>query len=74
MTERDPARIDLVIEEVREFWKRHPDWRLGQVVVNATREVVAHPELQQKGRYISVFHVEDEALIEGLKRLEANER
>ncbi len=28
---RDPARIDLILEEVRRIWKKHPDLRLIQV-------------------------------------------
>jgi uncharacterized protein YihD (DUF1040 family) len=33
---RDPARIDPLLAELRAFWHRSPDWRLGQLVVNLT--------------------------------------
>ena len=34
---RDPKRIDVVIEAVKEEWKKEPDWRLGQLIVNISR-------------------------------------
>ena len=35
---RDPARIDRMIELLRLVWKRYPDLRLGQLVVNLCRD------------------------------------
>lgn len=32
---RDPARIDIVLEEIRSYWHRNPDLRLAQIVGNA---------------------------------------
>jgi hypothetical protein len=32
---RDPARIDRIIELLREVWKQYPDMRLGQLIVTA---------------------------------------
>ena len=32
--ERDPARIDLLIEQLRLLWKEHPNMRLAQLLVN----------------------------------------
>jgi hypothetical protein len=29
---RDPQRIPLVLEEVRKYWERFPDLRLGQLL------------------------------------------
>jgi hypothetical protein len=29
---RDPERIPLVLEEIRKYWKRCPDLRLGQLL------------------------------------------
>ena len=34
---RDPNRIDTIIEAVKEEWKKEPDWRLGQLIVNISR-------------------------------------
>jgi uncharacterized protein YihD (DUF1040 family) len=31
---RDPARIDRMIELLREAWHKEPDQRLGQLVTN----------------------------------------
>lgn len=31
---RDPKRIDEFCEKLKEQWKRVPDWRFGQLVVN----------------------------------------
>lgn len=33
---RDPARIDPVCAALARVWKRYPDYRLGQLVVNVT--------------------------------------
>ena len=32
----DYMRIDRTVERVRELWKEHPDWRLGQLIVNVS--------------------------------------
>ena len=31
---RDPARIDRLVELLRAVWNAHPDWRLGQLIMN----------------------------------------
>lgn len=33
---RDPARIDEVLAELKAAWLANPDWRLGQLVYNAS--------------------------------------
>ena len=33
---RDPERIDRILEIVRKIWKKHPDLRLMQLLLNAT--------------------------------------
>lgn len=58
---RDPARIDAMLERLRQVWQAHPDLRLGQLVQNAAR--IKASELQD------VFYIEDEALFEGLGHL-----
>jgi hypothetical protein len=35
---RDPRRIDHVIETVRRVWHLVPDWRLGQLLCNLSRD------------------------------------
>ncbi len=46
---RDPKRIDRMIETLRKVWKRNPNWRLGQLIVNAMG-------------VDRIFYVEDSAL------------
>jgi uncharacterized protein YihD (DUF1040 family) len=55
MDGRDPERIDRVIEQLRAIWKAAPELRLGQMLLNNFPEPV-------------LYYVEDEALIERLKR------
>ncbi len=47
---RDPKRIDRMVDVLRRAWKRHPDQRLAQLVVNAARGMHGWPD---------VFGVED---------------
>lgn len=53
---RDPNRIDVICDLLRDVWKEFPDWRLGQLIFNLT------------SRY-DCFYVEDNVLEEALKRL-----
>lgn len=32
---RDPERIDVVLDTIREYWKKNPDLRLCQIIGNA---------------------------------------
>lgn len=36
---RNPERINRVIESIRRVWHLVPDWRLGQLLCNLSREV-----------------------------------
>lgn len=60
VTARDPARIPVILEELRTFWESHSDYRLGQIIVAATTRA---------GR-IDSFVIEDEQLMEGLKLID----
>ena len=31
---RDIERIDRIIDKLRAFWHKHPDWRMGQLFYN----------------------------------------
>jgi hypothetical protein len=55
---RDPARIPLILDRLRKVWEAHPDLRLGQLLVNASRPSHSDP-----------FYIEDEALITRLEIL-----
>lgn len=57
---RDPARIDEMVELLRQVWHLEPDLRLGQLVYNAAR--MRDVELQD------VFSIEDASLRKGLAR------
>ncbi len=56
---RDPARISRVLRLLEELWKRQPDLRLTQLVVNAADTGVPCPELYQ---------LEDDALEKNLQK------
>ena len=62
---RDPERIDAVLSELRAIWKRDPDLRLGQLIVNAVRPSEPCP---------AIFYVEDEELVAGLQHFAARQR
>jgi hypothetical protein len=58
---RDPARIPVMLAALGELWAKNPDWRLGQLLVNAANR----PDL---GR--SLFYVEDDVLLRGIVALD----
>ena len=51
---RDVNRIDVILNEIKNIWKKYPDLRLGQLICN----VICDPAL---------YYIEDEKLIEVLK-------
>ena len=61
MTLRNPKRIPVILDELRALWESHPDWRLGQLIVNLTRGCgLEYP-----------FFVEDDPLLETIKNWNA---
>jgi hypothetical protein len=54
---RDPKRIPEMLELLGAVWKRYPDWRLGQLIVNHLPSDVRDP-----------FFVEDDELLVNLKQ------
>lgn len=54
---RDSKHIDEMLETLREYWLRHPDLRLGQIVVNACRPRTPCPD---------VFYTEDDVILDRL--------
>ena len=54
---RDPNRIPHVLEEIREIWEKYPDLRLGQLLLNTAE------------RANMLYYIEDDALVQALKRL-----
>lgn len=57
---RDPGRIAGILAKITDVWMRHPDWRLGQLVVAAA---------VQGGHTSDPFYVEDDAILAGLDAL-----
>jgi len=51
---RDKARIPYVLEVVQEIWEKYPDMRLGQLLLNTTRDPI-------------LYYMEDEDLIKKLR-------
>ena len=56
---RDINRIDLILDRLEILWKKHPDLRLGQLILN----VLQDPAL---------YYVEDEQLIDLLEEFYSN--
>ncbi len=56
---RDPDRIDPLLAKLGEAWKRHPDLRLGQLLVALVKPSEACPE---------VFYIEDDELLKRLSK------
>ena len=51
---RDPKRIDKVLRELRKLWKKYPELRLGQLLINAT-----YPH--------NLYAVEDDKILQYIK-------
>lgn len=56
---RDANRIDVILNEIKDIWKKYPDLRLGQLICN----VVCDPPL---------YYMEDEKLVKELKEYYEN--
>lgn len=56
---RDPERIDRICDMIRTVWKTVPDWRLGQLIFNLTREY-------------DCFYVEDDVIENMLRTMIEN--
>lgn len=52
---RDPKRIDVIIQGIRDLWKKNPQLRFGQLIANAVSED-------------ALYFIEDARLLESLKR------
>jgi uncharacterized protein YihD (DUF1040 family) len=57
---RDPERIDRMIQLLRDTWSQVPDWRLTQLVINAS---------DTQHDCGPVFYLEDDELERRLQRL-----
>ncbi len=50
---RNPNRIDEFCKKLAEHWHKVPDWRFGQLLINAL----------QKASLQAIFYIEDEELL-----------
>ena len=62
---RDINRIPKIIKELERVWKENPDYRLGQLIVVATKPETPTP---------SIFYIEDEELLPGLLSIGKTEK
>ena len=51
---RDKYRIDIILNQIHEIWLNYPDIRLGQLLLNATKDS-------------ELYYLEDENLIKKLE-------
>lgn len=56
---RDPERIDRMIEKVRELWKKQPDARLLQLLINSA-------SMLERVDDDFLYFLEDDRLEEGI--------
>ena len=54
---RDIERIDVICDKLKEMWKKFPDWRFTQMIVNFMSYVGS-----------DCFYMEDEEFIEKLNQ------
>ena len=62
---RDINRIPKIIKELERVWKENPDYRLGQLIVVATKPTTPTP---------SIFYIEDEELLPELLSIGKTEK
>jgi hypothetical protein len=66
---RDPERISIVIDTLKQFWERNPDFRFGQLVMGIARTGEPAPKL---------FNMEDDEFLKHLiamdREMEANKK
>ena len=61
---RDPARIPEMVEVLRELWQKHPDLRLGQLLVAAASQIKGRDPIPPT----PLFYIEDDPMLDGLLR------
>ncbi|MFH1300487.1 MAG: hypothetical protein ABIK07_05450 [Planctomycetota bacterium] len=57
---RNPNRIEVFLAILNNAWRAHPDWRLGQLLVNVINPEDGHRE---------IFWIADDALMTKLAEL-----
>jgi uncharacterized protein YihD (DUF1040 family) len=62
---RDPNRIPVMMELLKTLWTRHPDLRLGQILVNAR-------DTDHNVFDGDIFYTDDATIERGLRQLLRN--
>lgn len=57
---RDPKRIDIILNRIKQIWNKYPDLRLGQLIVN----VISDDSI--------LYMLEDEEMIRSLEDFYSN--
>jgi len=60
---RDAKRIPKILKALGEYWKEHPDLRLGQMVFYFTHRTSFDPNVMP-----DIFYVEDDDILAALER------
>lgn len=55
---RNPNRIDEFCKKLAEIWHKVPDWRFGQLLINAL----------QKTSLQAIFYIEDKELLQKIEK------
>jgi hypothetical protein len=63
---RDPTRITVMLDAIREVWAKQPDLRFGQIVVTAAEDIVPHSGTPASMSYL--FNVEDDTLLAAIEK------
>lgn len=63
---RNPKRIDVVLDELREYWVKNPDLRLGQIIANCVRAYDGRVNCDP-------FFIEDDIMLDILKKYNGKE-
>jgi len=67
---RDPERIPKVLGRIQEFWEKHPDLRLGQLLVSVLRYDRSASMPVGAVSASLIFYSEDERLMERIDSFE----
>lgn len=52
---RNPDRIDPFLKELGEYWKKVPDWRFGQLIVNVFDSFDRDPFFPEEDEMLKYF-------------------
>ena len=52
---RDPKRIDKFCNQLADIWKKVPDWRFGQLMVNVLNSMPKDPFFPEEDEMLQFF-------------------